>query len=80
MGSICFRMLVIINKILIEITFKMSMAKFNLLGYRQLLIKNESLNTKDKDLFFEPDFIELLSYKRVYILKFFIIGKINTFI
>ena len=47
------------------------MAKFNVLRYRQLLAKNESLDKKykslnkkkDKNFFFEPDFLELLSCK-----------------
>ena len=39
------------------------MAKFNLSKYQQLLTKNESLNKKNKDLFYEPDFIELLFCK-----------------
>ena len=37
------------------------MAKFNLSRYRQLLAKNDSLNKKNKDLLYKPDFIELLS-------------------
>ena len=39
------------------------MAKFNLSRYRQLLAKTDSLTNKNKDLFSDPIFLELLSFE-----------------
>ncbi len=37
------------------------MKKFDVQRYKELLTKNKSLNKTNKDLFYEPDFIELFS-------------------
>jgi len=39
------------------------MTKFNLSRYRQLLAKKDSSTNKNKDLFDDPTFIELLSFE-----------------